>query len=412
MDLLLEQGQVGEDDARALARVLAGFHALAAGGPEVEFFGRPEQVRINVEENFRQTEDYQEVSVAPARWRAIRDWSLGFMGQRWELFLRRVAQGRVRDGHGDLHSGNINLPLGGRPLIFDCIEFNERFRYQDTAADLAFLAMDLDFHGRRELSRLLVDTYVEASGDQDLAALMDFYKCYRAMVRAKVYGFMFDDVGVLGPEKFTDLTKARAYFRLAAEYAGGEPPFFLVCLMGLMGTGKTYLARELAKATGWVGLHSDAARKRLAGMDSQARSYDAWGHGLYGQQATEATYEALVQGAEARLAQGASVIVDASFREEARRRGFLELARRHGAQAIFVEVTASAEVVAARLAARQAKGKSISDGRPELMAVQAAAWEDARPLLAEHGLVVDGGAELADKLGPILARLKELGHAA
>jgi predicted kinase len=153
-------------------------------------------------------------------------------------------------------------------------------------------------------------------------------------------------------------------------------------------------------------------QERLAGMDSQARSYDAWGQGLYGQGATEATYAALREGAEARLAQGASVIVDASFREEARRREFLELALRHGAAPLFVEVRASAEVVAGRLAARQAKGGSISDGRPELAAVQAAAWEDAGPLLASHSLAVDGGAELGEKLGPVLARLEEMGHAA
>jgi aminoglycoside phosphotransferase family enzyme/predicted kinase len=410
MDLLLDLGAVGEYDIRALAGVLADFHTRAKTGPQVNFFGQPEQVRINVEENFRQTEDHQEVSVAPARWRAIRDWSLSFMADNWALFERRVAQSRVRDCHGDLHSGNINLPESGRPLIFDCIEFNERFRYQDTAADLALLAMDLDFHDRRGLARLLVEIYVEDEGDSDLVGLVNFYKCYRAMVRAKVYGFMFDDADVHGREKITALAKARTCFRLAAEYAGGGPSFFLVCLMGLMGTGKTFLARELAKATGWVGLHSDAVRKRLAGLDSQTRRYDAWGQGIYGKAATEATYEALCKSAEAHLAQGASVIVDSSFCEDARRHCFLELAKRYGARPLFVEVRASAKVVAAYLAARRAKGCSISDGRSGLMAVQAASWENVGPLLARHSLIVDGGAELVGKLGPLLARLKEMGH--
>ncbi len=410
MDRLLDQGEVGPAQVRELAKVLADFFARAEGGPTVDFHGRPEQVRINVEENFRQTESYQEVSVSTARWRAIRDYSLSFLARERPLLERRVAEGRIRDGHGDLHSGNINLPAGGRPLIFDCIEFNERFRYQDAAADLAFLAMDLDFHGREDLAKVLVEAYIKASGDAELGALMDFYKCYRAVVRAKVFGFMFDDDGVHGREKFTDITKARAYFRLAARYAGGEPPYFMVCMMGLMGTGKTYLARKLAGATGWVAVHSDALRKQLAGMATQQRSYDAWGRGLYGPDVTEATYQALYEGAEARLAQGASVVVDASFREEARRRLFLELARRHGARALFVEVRASAEVVAERLAARQAKGGSMSDGRSELTAVQAAAWEDAGPLLTEHGMIVDGGAKLPEKLDPILERLKAMGR--
>jgi aminoglycoside phosphotransferase family enzyme/predicted kinase len=410
MDELLDQGLVRPEQVAQLGRLLAGFHAQAAGGPAVEFHGRPEQIRLNVEENFRQTENYQEVSVAPGRWLAIRDYSLGFLEQRRELLESRVRQGRIRDGHGDLHSGNINLPSHGPPIIFDCIEFNERFRFQDAACDLAFLAMDLDFHGRRDLAGLLVDSYVEASGDQGLGQVLDFYKCYRAVVRAKIHGFMFDGPGGDAAHKFHDIQKARAYFRLAARYAGGEPPYFLVCFMGLMGTGKTYLAKELSRAQGWLHFASDALRKQLAGLAPEQRAYDAWGSGLYGVRASEETYQALDEGAEARLALGDSVVVDASFREERWRRRFLELAEAQGARVLFVEVRASRAVVLERLARRQAQGKSISDGRPELLDRQAASWEDSEPLLARHGLVVDGGAELDVKLGQVMARLEELGH--
>lgn len=410
MDLLLEQGLVDAGQAAELGRLLADFHAQAQGGPAVEFFGRPEQVRLNVEENFRQTEGHQEVSVAGARWRAIRDYSLGFLDQRRDLLERRVLEGRVRDGHGDLHSGNIVLPSDGPPIVFDCIEFNERFRYQDNAADLAFLAMDLDFHGRPDLTGALVEAYMARSGDQGLGEVLDFYKCYRAVVRAKVAGFMFDDQGEDAAHKFQDIGKARAYFRLAARYAGGEPPYFLVCMMGLMGTGKTYLARELARKLAWLHFSSDILRKQLAGLAPGQRSYDAWGGGLYSAQASEATYQELLEAAEARLAMGDSAVVDASFREERWRRRFLDLAARYGARPLFVEVRASRQVVLERLARRQAAGRSESDGRPELLDRQAAAWEDSGPLLAEHGLVVDGGGELEAKLARVLARLGEMGH--
>ncbi len=410
MDLLLAAGQVTAGQVAELARRLADFHAQAATGPAVEFFGRPEQVRLNVEENFRQNADYQEVSVAPARWRAIRDYSLDFLAQARGLLERRVAEGRIRDGHGDLHSGNINLPLEDGAIVFDCIEFNERFRYQDAACDLAFLAMDLEFHDRRDLARVLVREYAARSGDASLDQVMDFYKCYRAVVRAKIHGFMFDDQAEDAAHKFQDIAKARAYFRLAAEYAGGGPPFFLVCLMGLMGSGKTYLAKALAQATGWLGMHSDAVRKQLAGLAPTQASPDAWGQGLYGAQASEATYRALHQGAEARLAQGDSVLVDASFREDDRRREFLDLARRYGARPLFVEVRADRRVLLERLARRQAQGGSISDGRPELLDQQAASWQDASALLTEHGLLVDGGSELEYKVRAVLARLGEMGH--
>jgi hypothetical protein len=410
MDGLLRQGGVTQEDILALAGVLADFHARAERGPAIAFHGRPEQVRINVEENFRQTEGCQEVCVAPARWQAVRDYSLGFLREQWGVLLERVERGRIVDGHGDLHSGNINLPPGGRPLVFDCIEFNTRFRQADAACDLAFLAMDLDFHGRGDLSRLLVDQYARLAGDQDALRLMDFYKCYRAVVRAKVYGFMFDDQEVPVGEKFTDLGRARAYWRLAASYAGNQPPFFLVCLMGLMGTGKSYLARALARATGWLFLNSDALRKQQAGLAPTQASPDAWGQGLYGAQAGRATYQGLMDGAQTMLAQGESIIVDASFGQASWRRAFGELAREQGARVLFVEVRAEREVVRKRLLERQAKGGSVSDGRLELMEAQAASWEDAGELLAAHGLVVDGGAELDAKLGPILARLKEMGH--
>lgn len=409
MDRLLDQGQVGPEQVRAIAGVLARFYAQAAGGPEVAFFGRPEQVRLNVEENFRQTESYQEVSVAGSRWRAIRDWSLAFLREKRELFLRRVAAGRIREGHGDLHSANINLPPEGPPIVFDCIEFNQRFRCQDSAADLAFLAMDLDFHGRPDLARELVETYLAQSGDADLREILDFYKCYRAVVRAKIHGFSFDDPGQDGEHKFHDISKARDYWRLAAGYAGGAPPHFLVCLMGLMGTGKSYLARHLCRATGWLGVNSDLVRKHLAGQADEARNYDAWGQGLYGSAASKATYQALYETAEAQLALGAGVVVDASFREAPWRGRFLELARAQGATPLLVEVKADPAVVLARLRQREAAGASVSDGRPELMAAQAAAWQPASAEEIPHWLVVDGGADLEHKLSPILQRLSGLG---
>ena len=410
MDFLLAQGRVTPGQVRDLARVLCRFYQKAERGPAIDFYGRPEQIRINAEENFRQTEDYQDVSVAPARWQFIRDYELDFLAKSRGLFTQRVKEGRVVDGHGDLHSGNINLPDRGGPLVFDCIEFNERFRYQDAACDLAFLAMDMDFHGRRDLSDVLINEFVACGGDQGLLRLLDFYKCYRAMVRAKIFGFTFDDEDVHASEKFTDIKKAREYFHLAAGYAGYEPPFFMVCIMGLMGTGKTYLAKRLAARTGWVALHSDQVRKQRAGIVPKQSSYDDWGHGLYDSKATEETYQALLEGAEAWLAQGAGVIVDASFSQGAWRRKFLDLAEKYGARPLFVEVAAAKKVVKDRLAAREAKGGSLSDGREELMEQQAADWEDAGGLIGRCGLMVDGGAPGEEKLETMLGSLKKMGY--
>jgi hypothetical protein len=140
-----------------------------------------------------------------------------FMKRNVSLFEKRMAEGRVRDCHGDIHSGNIFVT--DRIYIFDAIEFNERFRYSDVAADVAFLAMDLDFKGRTDLSNFFVERYVKYSGDQKLMKLLPFYKCYRAYVRGKVVSFKLEDPSVGGEEKGAAMKEAKAYFKLASTYA-------------------------------------------------------------------------------------------------------------------------------------------------------------------------------------------------
>jgi aminoglycoside phosphotransferase family enzyme len=128
-----------------------------------------------------------------------------------------MAEGRVRDCHGDIHSGNIFATNG--IYIFDAIEFNERFRYSDVAADVAFLAMDLDFRERSDLSDFFVEKYIEYSGDEELMMLLPFYKCYRAYVRGKVVSFKLNDPNVGREEKSSATKEAKAYFKLAFAYA-------------------------------------------------------------------------------------------------------------------------------------------------------------------------------------------------
>jgi aminoglycoside phosphotransferase family enzyme len=133
------------------------------------------------------------------------------------LFEKRIAEDRVRDCHGDIHSGNIFVTDG--IYIFDAIEFNERFRYSDVAADVAFLAMDLDFRERHDLSDFFVERYIRYSGDQELMRLLPFYKCYRAYVRGKVTSFKLKDPSVGSEEKNSAMKEAKAYFKLASTYA-------------------------------------------------------------------------------------------------------------------------------------------------------------------------------------------------
>ena len=138
------------------------------------------------------------------------------MSNNVPLFEKRKTEGRIRDCHGDIHSGNIFVTDG--IYIFDAIEFNERIRYTDVAADVAFLAMDLNFRERPDLSDFFVERYVKYSGDQELAKLLPFYKCYRAYVRGKVTSFKLKDPNVSIEEKGAAIKEAKAYFKLASTY--------------------------------------------------------------------------------------------------------------------------------------------------------------------------------------------------
>ena len=407
MDRLLAAGEVSWEDIRRIAGLLADFYGRAGRGPEIDQYGRLETVSANAEENFTQTNPLVGRIVARGRWRAVRDWSRAFLADNADLLRRRVDQGRILDGHGDLHAANLNLEPDGTVHIFDCIEFNERFRYQDAACDLAFLAMELDFHGRRDLARHLAERTADRCRDPEMLALMDFYKCYRAVVRAKVYGLMQRDPGIPGQERLTDLHRARAYFRLAARYAGGGPPFALVCFMGGMGAGKSYRAKWLSRLTGWPRLSSDQVRRELAGEKPAGARPDDYGQGAYSGSFTRRTYEALLAKARDELSQGGGAIIDASFQRDHWRRRARELALETGAEFRLVQVEAERAVVLERLRARVARGGAESEGREELLESQARDWEPLDAWEAENlALRVDGGVEPEQGLAPLLDWLR------
>ena len=216
MDVLLSKNQVSEEMVREVAEKVAGFHQHAETNEEISSYGRLSTILTNTEENFVQTEKYIGVSISPKQYQGIKAYTDAFTEQNASLFEKRVKEGKIRDCHGDLHSAHICFING--ISIYDCIEFNDRFRYCDVAAEVAFLAMDLDYYGHPGLSKDFTDGYVKTSKDNELLKLLNFYKCYRAYVRGKVGSFKLDDPLIPEEEKTKAIATARRYFELAESY--------------------------------------------------------------------------------------------------------------------------------------------------------------------------------------------------
>ncbi len=216
MDRLLPQNLVTKDMVADVAGKLAAFHGQAKTSADIGGYGKTEAIKVNSDENFDQTEKYIDISIPDQTFRKIKAYTDDFLKANKPLFEKRVREGKIRDCHGDLHAAHVCLADG--ICIFDCIEFNDRFRYGDVASEVAFLAMDLDRFRHPELSKSFVDAYVRISGDKDLLQLLNFYKCYRAYVRGKVTSFMLDDKYIPETEKTGLLETARMYFELAESY--------------------------------------------------------------------------------------------------------------------------------------------------------------------------------------------------
>ncbi|MDR1993524.1 MAG: phosphotransferase [Nitrososphaerota archaeon] len=219
MNKLLQKNKINDQIIDKLAAIIANFHTNAQTNPEINTFGRLETIQTNWTENFTQTQKYINQTIPQEDYDAIQQKINTFINKNPSLFEQRIADGRIRDCHGDLYSSNIFV--ADQIYIFDAIEFNDRFRYSDTASDVAFLAMDLDYQNHQALSAYFIKQYITYAKDAALSLMLPFYKCYRAYVRGKVVSFRLDDPNICAQDKVAATKEASAYFRLAAKYALG-----------------------------------------------------------------------------------------------------------------------------------------------------------------------------------------------
>ena len=216
MKTVFEKGLITHRHLEEIASVLAEFHGVALRNEEIEQFGFPERFKVNTDENFDQVKKYIGKTISRNAFEQISQWTDIFYRNNNALFHERIRRGRIRDCHGDLHMEHICL-MEGLPII-DCIEFNERFRYGDTVADIAFLLMDLEYHGGGDLAQTLWTAYKSLAGEGGVDRLLVFYKVYRAFVRGKVNSFQLDDPSIDSREKSAAVERAQKYFELARTY--------------------------------------------------------------------------------------------------------------------------------------------------------------------------------------------------
>jgi aminoglycoside phosphotransferase family enzyme len=206
---------VTPEDMRRVARVVAEFHMSAERADE---FGKPEVMKFNTDENFLQTEKYVGVTISEEDYRFIRSRTDRFYEVYGDLFHKRIEEGRIRDGHGDIRLEHVAFLKEG-VCIFDCIEFNDRFRCGDVLNDMCFLSMELDLIGREDLRASYEEEYLRITKDPEFDTFLPFFKCYRAYVRGKVTSFLLDDPHLPEEEKIKARERASLLFRLARRYA-------------------------------------------------------------------------------------------------------------------------------------------------------------------------------------------------
>lgn len=365
----------------AVAQKVANFHRSrpdSTTSAAIAAEGEPQALDTKWQENFSDIRRFVPGIVGEEDVAAAEKSAIGYLAGRSRLLRRRIEEGEIKDGHGDLLAADI-FCLDSEPAILDCIEFEDRYRYVDVASEVAFLAMDLVRLGRPEAARRFLVEYVQSYEKPIPYTLLEHYIAYRASVRAKVSCLSYEQ------GRRDQAEAARRLTALAAGHAARALPL-LVVVGGSPGTGKSSLARALHEADPFAEaisgeprfelLRSDVVRKELAGMKPDERSGASLGEGIYSSEFTRKTYDAMLEGAGNQLAMGRSVVLDATFAVSELRKAAAETAEKF--EAVLVELCCEApqDLCEARIRERAASEKDPSEADQEVAAAIRARFEE------------------------------------
>ena len=389
-------GPGASEHVREVARAVAALHAVAPHSATIDLAGSPERVRQLWIDNLRGLRPFggsllPEADLVNAEHSALR-----YLAGRAPLLEQRIADGRIRDGHGDLLADDIYcLPDG--PCILDALAFRDDLRHGDVLLDAAFLAMDLERLGHPHLAVRFLAWYREFSGETHPDSLADHYIAYRALVRAKVRALRWHQTG--DPAADTD---ARALVGLARRHLH-QAAVRLVLVGGLPGTGKSTIARELAAETGWLVLATDEIRKQLAGIPEDQPAGAPPDEGLYRPEQRAGVYATLVGRARELLARGESVILDASWANAGDRAAACAAAHATSSDLVELRCVTPESVAERRLLERSRRNAHGSDATVEVarhMARAADAWPTA--------ITIDTDRSIAETMADVVTRCRTI----
>ena len=368
---LLAAGQLEPTLFDRLARHVAEFHAAAAVAQPGGNFGNAAAVHAPVQQNFDQIRERVQDPTLLAELARVEAWATARFAALESTFDARLAEGRVRECHGDMHLGNL-IVLDGEARLFDAIEFSAALRWTDVIADVAFLVMDLQARGEAALGGRFLNAWLERSGDYAGLRVLPYYLSYRAMVRAKIGAIRATQLE--GEARAQSLAECGRYLALAAAQMRAPAPALLIA-SGLSGAGKTSQSQPLLESHEVIRVRADVERKRLFGLVPEARSGSDVDAGLYTAEASARTYARLAQLARAVVEAGYAVLVDASFLKRAQRQDFAALADVLDVPFVILAFDAPLEILRARVRQRAQAATDASEADLAVLDMQCSARE-------------------------------------
>lgn len=370
LDQMLLAGTLRARHLEQIGEMIARFHQSTAIADPASEYGTPAAVYRPVEENFGQLRSNMPAGDYTDALNALEQWAVDEFAKLHSVFEQRKRDGFVRACHGDMHLRNLLL-IQDEPVAFDCIEFNPELRWIDVMSDAAFLVMDLHDQRQSALANRFLNTYLEITGDFPGLAVLPFYLCYRALVRAKVAALRLAQNAVSTNEQHACREEFETYLALAHGYTIRQKPM-LIIMQGASASGKSTISKRLLDRLGAIRIRSDVERKRLFNLEPTRAGAGEPESGIYSTEATRKTYQKLAQLAATILEHGYSVIVDAAFLRRGQRVDFESLARDLTLPYVIVEIRAPADVLRRRIVSRK---RGVSDADVRILEHQLQNWE-------------------------------------